>query len=335
MQAGLIVSALAHVGLLLLAMIGLPALHSPSEPLEMAIPVTIAMVARPVAAPAPPPEQSEPPDPAPAEGAPPEPPPPVEAPPPVETPPPQVETPPPEPPEPPKPAEAPPPEKPVELAALPPEPPPPETPPPAEPEPPPRAEPPPPAEPEPPPKAEPEPPPKEPEPPPLPQAAPEPPKEPEKAPESAPPPAPPVAAPREPPDELAALRQAARADELSELRDAVTGDARDAPEETSEPAFTASEVQRLFRQLAGCWQTIPGLAISERHVVVLQVRLGPDRRVQSMRTVNAGSSPSYRAARERAERALRHPRCEQLQVPLDKFAHWQSLELRFDPRQMQ
>jgi len=108
-----------------------------------------------------------------------------------------------------------------------------------------------------------------------------------------------------------------------------------AREEAAEPTFTESEINRLFRQLSGCWHTIPGLAPSERHVVVLEVRLGPDRRIRSVNAVNAKNSRSYRAARERAERALRHPDCERLDVPADKIAQLESLTLRFDPHQLQ
>ena len=108
-----------------------------------------------------------------------------------------------------------------------------------------------------------------------------------------------------------------------------------AQEIAEKAVFTISEKHRLFRQLARCWQTIPGLAPSERHVVVLQVALGPDRRVTSVKAVDSKSSQSYRAARERAERALRHPFCEQLDVPPGKMGLWKSLTLRFDPHRMQ
>ncbi|MYE01091.1 MAG: hypothetical protein F4Y03_07385 [Alphaproteobacteria bacterium] len=179
----------------------------------------------------------------------------------------------------------------------------------------------------------------DPKPPPLPPRAPQqqartkpPPKPPEPAPEPAPLP---QAAPKDLPDELAALRKATRADDLDTLRSAVS-DKMPAPnEEAEEAVFTVSEKHRLFRQLARCWHTIPGLAPSERHIVVLKVELGADRRVTSVEAVDGKSSRSYRAARERAERALRHPFCEQLDVPPGKMALWKSLTLRFDPHRMQ
>ena len=106
-------------------------------------------------------------------------------------------------------------------------------------------------------------------------------------------------------------------------------------EEAEAPVFTVSEKHRLFRQLSRCWHTIPGLAPKERHIVVLQVELGPDRRVASIKEIDGKTGRSYRAARERAERALRHPFCEQLDVPPGKIALWKSLTLRFDPHRMQ
>lgn len=322
-HSSLILSALAHIGLLILAAVGLPALHDPPDPFEMAVPVTVTMVSERTEAKAPLP----PPEPLPPE-APPEPEPVAAEPPPVETPP--IETP---------PADPPKPEEPVQVAALAPEPPKPEPlppePEPLPPEPEPVAAPLPPSPPEP----EPEPPASDPKPAPLPQRPPQqqarakaPPKPPEPAPD--PPPLPQIA-PKDPPDELAALRKAASGNDLDKLRSALANKTPVPAEEAEEAVFTVSEKHRLFRQLSRCWQTIPGLAPSERHVVVLQVELGPDRRVTSVKAVDGQSSRSYRAAQERARRALGHPFCEQLDVPQGKMALWKSLTLRFDPHRMQ
>ncbi|MCY3671792.1 MAG: hypothetical protein OXH14_12040 [Alphaproteobacteria bacterium] len=322
-HSSLILSTLAHIGLLILAAVGLPALHDPPDPFEMAVPVTVTMVSERTEAKAPLP----PPEPLPPE-APPEPEPVAAEPPPVETPP--IETP---------PADPPKPEEPVEVAALTPEPPKPEPllpePEPLPPEPESVAAPLPPSPPEP----EPEPPASDPKPAPLPQRPPQqqarakaPPKPPEPAPD--PPPLPQIA-PKDPPDELAALRKAASGNDLDKLRSALANKTPVPVEEAEEAVFTVSEKHRLFRQLSRCWQTIPGLAPSERHVVVLQVELGPDRRVTSVKTVDGQSSRSYRAAQERARRALGHPFCEQLDVPPGKIALWKSLTLRFDPHRMQ
>ena len=307
-HSSLLVSALAHIALLILAAVGLPALHDPPDPVEVPIPVSVTMVAERTEAKGPvPPVEPPPPE------APPEPPEPEPA---------AAEPPPPEPPKP---------EKPVEVAALAPEPPKPEPPP--EPEPVPVAAP---LPPEPP---EPEPPAADPKPAPLPQRPPQlqaRTKPPSKPPEPAPEPPPlPQAAPEDPPDELAALRKAARPNDLDALRSALSAKTPVPREEAEEPVFTVSEKHRLFRQLSRCWHTIPGLAPSERHIVVLQVALGPDRRVTSIEAIDEKSSRSYRAARERAERALSHPFCEQLDVPAGKMALWKSLTLRFDPNRMQ
>ena len=283
-QLTLIVSALAHIGLMILAAIGLPTLGDPPDPLENEVRVMARLVSERAEAKAP----LSPAEPI-APETPPEPPEPVAAePPPVE----------------------PPPEKPVEVAALTPEPPKPEPPPAPEPKPPAAA----------------------PKPPP-PQAKPVP-KPPAPAPEPAP-------APKPPPDALAALRKAAAPprDDLETLRSALS-DRTPVPapaEEAEELVFTVAEGQRLRRQLTRCWQTIPGLAPSALHVIKLQVALSPDRRVMSIEAIDSKSGRSYRAARERAERALRHPFCEQLDVPPAKMALWlkEPLILEFDARQMQ
>ena len=331
-HSSLLISALAHIGLLILAAVGLPALHDAPDPLEVPIPVTVTMVSERTEAKGPlPPLEPSPPDTAPD---PPEPEPAVAETPPAETPPaepvvaepPPVETP---------PAEPVPQEEPVQVAALAPEPPKPEPLP--EPEPASAVAPLPPSPPEP----EKAPPASDPKPPPLPQRPPQQqvrakpaPKPPEPQPAPEPPPLP-QAAPEDPPDELKALREAALPNDLDTLRSAVSDETPPAHEEAEEPVFTVSEKHRLFRQLSRCWQTIPGLAPSERHIVVLQVALGSDQRVTSIKAVDGKGSRSYRAAQERAERALRHPFCEQLDVPPDKMGLWKSLTLRFDPHRMQ
>ena len=128
--------------------------------------------------------------------------------------------------------------------------------------------------------------------------------------------------------ELAALASAARAGELDSLRGAVA----DAP--GTEAAFTGSDIDRLMTQIGGCWRIIEGLRDSDRHVVTLHVELGRDRRISSIRSVDPGEGQGYRAAEERARRALRDPDCERLNVPDGKFEAWRSLELRFDPSRL-
>ncbi len=303
-QLALLASVFAHIGVLILAATELPMLHDPPDPFEDEIRIPALLVSERTEAKAPlPPEPlpvetpPEPPEPEPVVAEPP----PVEASPPPEKP---VEVAAPEPPKP-----EPPPEEPVEVAAL--------TPEPQKPEPPP----------------EPEPPAAAPEPPPPPQK--QPPeqtqaKPPPKPPEPAPKPAP---APKLPPNELAALREATRADDLDTLRSALPDKPpTPTPAEVAEEAvFTQSHKARIRRQLKSCWQPVPGLDPSENYAVKLQVTLGPDRRIISIKPVGARSSRSYRAGREWAERALRHPLCEQLDVP----PGWTSLDLNFDPRKLQ
>ena len=128
--------------------------------------------------------------------------------------------------------------------------------------------------------------------------------------------------------ELAALASAAQASELDSLRGAVA----DAP--GTEAAFTGSDIDRLMTQIGGCWRIIEGLRDSDRHVVTLHVELGRDRRISRVRSVDPGEGQGYRAAEERARRALRDPDCERLNVPDGKFEAWRSLELRFDPSRL-
>jgi hypothetical protein len=70
-------------------------------------------------------------------------------------------------------------------------------------------------------------------------------------------------------------------------------------------------------------------------VVQLLIEVNPDRSVRSAKVVDQvrmATDSFFRAAAESAMRALRHPLCTPLQLPLDKYDQWKTIRFNFDPR---
>jgi hypothetical protein len=61
--------------------------------------------------------------------------------------------------------------------------------------------------------------------------------------------------------------------------------------------------------------------------------MNPDATVRSATLVNAerNSEPRFRLVAESARRALANPRCQPLDLPLDKYARWRFLTITFSP----
>lgn len=190
-------------------------------------------------------------------------------------------------------------------------------------------------------------------PPPFPQAAPEP--EPEPTPEPAPAPslAPQAApvpvmrpAPPQKEDRDEAETETEKPDFASVLKNLAENKSDSAPENRQSPmltqpppvgqALTQSELSALKRQLAGCWNILPGARDADDLVVVVNVTMNPDRTVASagIRDQARLGDPFFKAAADSALRALRDPRCSPLELPPFKFDQWKEMTIRFDPKDM-
>jgi hypothetical protein len=101
--------------------------------------------------------------------------------------------------------------------------------------------------------------------------------------------------------------------------------------------LTASEMGALQQQLARCWN-LPAAAKDAQNLVVdLDVTVNPDRTVASAEVVDQGrmaSDPTYAVAARAALRAIRMPECTPLELPPEKYQEWQSMNIRFDPKEM-
>jgi hypothetical protein len=95
--------------------------------------------------------------------------------------------------------------------------------------------------------------------------------------------------------------------------------------------LTASELDAVRSQIAGCWYLDPGKKGADTLIVEIAVTLLPDGTVQSADIVDQSrmSDPVYQAAAEAAKRAIL--KCHQLQLPPDKYDLWKNTTFRFNP----
>ena len=316
MRYGVIISALLHIGVLILVIAGLPSLLN-SERQEI-VPIAVEVVSPDELQKAPPPKPA--PKPA-AKPQPPKPEPPKAA----------------KPAPPPPPAPAPPPEQVVKIP---------------EPEPMPAEKP----KPPPPPEKKPEPPkpaPKpeaKPEPPKPPEKKPEP-KQVAAAEPDAPAPRP-KRKPSPPPDEFQSLlKNLEKEKEKKERQEEQQKKAPEPPKQAAvQPApqtprrsalqermIAASLAQAIRQQLAPCWSIPAGAKDAADMSVAIRLRLNPDGalggqpRIED--TARLNRDLSFRTVAESALRALRNPNCMPLKLPYDQYDVWREILFVFDPRE--
>lgn len=154
---------------------------------------------------------------------------------------------------------------------------------------------------------------------------------------------------KEPPKEEAVTQEDEFLSVLKNLQDSetpseeVSDAAKPAPEEMSPLAkfsqqLSATEADAiaaaLNEQFRGCWNLMAGARNAEDIVVKINLVVRPDRTVQSARVVEQwryNQDSFYRAAADEAMRAIRHPNCEVLDLPPDKYDIWKDLTFNFNP----
>lgn len=100
--------------------------------------------------------------------------------------------------------------------------------------------------------------------------------------------------------------------------------------------LTLDEQGLLRDQLARCWNILPG-AMESGQTVELAVTMNANATVQSARIIDTSlyqRDPTFRALADSAMRAVRNPACNPLPLPLNKYDQWQSMTIRFDPKEM-
>lgn len=102
--------------------------------------------------------------------------------------------------------------------------------------------------------------------------------------------------------------------------------------------LTVSELDAIRSQIERCWNVPIGAREAGDLVVEVNVDMNPDGTVQRARLIDRngryGSDSFYRAAADSAMRAVLNPRCSPLRLPPDKYETWKNFTLNFNPRDM-
>jgi outer membrane biosynthesis protein TonB len=99
--------------------------------------------------------------------------------------------------------------------------------------------------------------------------------------------------------------------------------------------LTASELDLIRQQIARCWNVPAGAREARDLVVEIRVVVDRDGTVQQATIVDQGrfgSDPFFRAAAESARRAFFNPQCRPLHLPAEKYPIWKDLVVDFSPK---
>jgi len=114
----------------------------------------------------------------------------------------------------------------------------------------------------------------------------------------------------------------------------------DGPKLTQSPTIdrvTTGELNAFQKQLSRCWNILPGANNADMMAVNLTINVNQDRTVRDVQITDKAryqSDPVFRAAADSAIRAIRHPDCTPLNLPLYKYDQWKTITLNFDPKTM-
>lgn len=98
---------------------------------------------------------------------------------------------------------------------------------------------------------------------------------------------------------------------------------------------SGGEMDVLRQQLESCWNIPAGAKYAENLVVEVRLFVNPDRTVRKAEVINPNNNdPFFRTAAESVIRAVYNPRCSPLNLPPDKYDLWNTVVVRFDPREM-
>jgi hypothetical protein len=101
--------------------------------------------------------------------------------------------------------------------------------------------------------------------------------------------------------------------------------------------LSASEVDMIREQISRCWNIPAGARDAKDLVVEIRVVVEPDGTVQQATIVDQArlaSDPFFRAAAESARRAFFNPECRPLRLPPDKYEIWKDLVVDFSPKDL-
>ena len=130
-----------------------------------------------------------------------------------------------------------------------------------------------------------------------------------------------------------------RSDSTKSLADRLKEASRNRNNQSFKPKekVTIGEIDLVRQQISQCWNITSGARQADALSVEIEMKMNPDATVRQASVVDSirmNSDPYYRAAAESALRALSHPDCIPLKLPLDKYYMWKSFTFNFDPKNM-
>jgi hypothetical protein len=101
--------------------------------------------------------------------------------------------------------------------------------------------------------------------------------------------------------------------------------------------LSASEIDLVREQLSHCWNINAGARDAKDLVVEVRASVQPDGTVTQATIVDQGrmNDPLWRAAAESARRTFFNPACTPLKLPADKYETWKDLVVDFSPKDME
>ena len=108
--------------------------------------------------------------------------------------------------------------------------------------------------------------------------------------------------------------------------------------ENIEHVLSFEEITILKQQISECWNPPLGAKNLESLTVKLYLTLDEDANIKDVKLIASSQKqkfdPFFRTAVENAMRAIRHPACTPLKLPLNKYDTWKQTILVFDPSQI-
>ena len=111
----------------------------------------------------------------------------------------------------------------------------------------------------------------------------------------------------------------------------------DSPSTDIGPELTITEIDLVKQQIKRCWNLPAGAKDAHTMVISIRVAMSPDGLVQQVRMLDSArmnSDPFFRTMAESARRATLDRRCQPFRLPLEKYEHWKTMKLTFDPGKM-
>ena len=110
-----------------------------------------------------------------------------------------------------------------------------------------------------------------------------------------------------------------------------------APAQAIGNELTMTEEDLIRAHYKKCWFVHKGMKNWREQKVEIHATFGLDGSVAKSEVVDKGryaSDSMFKAAAERALRAIRDPECQPLPLPLDKYDLWKDMIIEFDPKDM-